>query len=127
MGSDQQGEGAERRRGRLTISSPEVAEGREVEPEPDLRVAGQDRIFAIGDIAYTGDQPLPQLAQPALQMGRHAAGQIRRLEAGRPTIPFGYRDKGFMATIGYRSAVVQLPHRVRARGTPAWLTGSPCT
>ena len=26
-----------------------------------------------------------------------------------------------MATIGYRSAVVQLPHRLRVRGTPAWL------
>ena len=54
-------------------------------------------------------------------MGRHAAGQIRRLEAGQPAVPFRYRDKGIMATIGYRSAVVQLPHRVRARGTPAWL------
>jgi len=54
-------------------------------------------------------------------MGAHAAGQIRRLEASRPAVPFRYRDKGIMATIGYRSAVVQLPHRVRARGTPAWL------
>ena len=26
-----------------------------------------------------------------------------------------------MATIGYRSAVVQLPHRVRIQGTAAWL------
>ena len=32
MGSDQQSEGAERRRGRRTISVAEVAEGREVEP-----------------------------------------------------------------------------------------------
>jgi NADH dehydrogenase len=36
-------------------------------------------------------------------------------------VPFAYRDKGTMATIGYRSAVVQLPHRVRIRGTAAWL------
>lgn len=88
---------------------------------PDLRVTGQDRIFAVGDIALIGDQPLPQLAQPALQMGKHAAGQIRRLEAGQPTVPFRYRDKGIMATIGYRSAVVELPRWVRIHGTLAWL------
>ena len=42
---------------------------------PDLRVRGQDRIFAVGDIALNPDDPTPQLAQPALQMGlarRHA-------------------------------------------------------
>ena len=50
----------------------------------DLRVLGQDRIFALGDIALIEDQPLPQLAQPALQSGRHAARQIRRLAAGEP-------------------------------------------
>jgi NADH dehydrogenase len=88
---------------------------------PDLRVTGQDRIFAIGDIALIEDQTLPQLAQPALQMGKHAAGQIRRLEAGQPTVPFRYRDKGIMATIGYRSAVVELPRWVRIHGTLAWL------
>ncbi len=87
---------------------------------PDLRVQGHDRIFAAGDIALTEDQPLPQLAQPALQMGRFAAEQITRLEAGRPTARFEYHDKGIMATIGRRSAVVQLPYHVRIRGTLAW-------
>ena len=88
---------------------------------PDLRVEGQDRIFAIGDIALTGDHPVPQLAQPALQMGRHAAVQIRRLESGQDTVPFRYHDKGTMATIGSRSAVVELNHGIRFRGTIAWL------
>jgi NADH:ubiquinone reductase (H+-translocating) len=88
---------------------------------PDLRVRGQDRIFALGDISLVEDQPLPQLAQPALQMGRHAAAQIGLLTAGRATVPFNYHDKGIMATIGRRSAVVELPHRLRIRGTLAWL------
>jgi NADH:quinone reductase (non-electrogenic) len=87
---------------------------------PDLRVQGQDRIFAIGDIALTGDDPLPQLAQPAIQMGKHAAAQIQRLEAGQATAPFTYHDKGIMATIGSRSAVVQLNHGIRFRGALAW-------
>jgi len=88
---------------------------------PDLRVTGQDRIFAVGDIALIDGQPLPQVAQPAIQAGRHAAGQIRRLLAGQPTDAFSYHDKGIMATIGHRSAVVQIPHHVRIRGTLAWL------
>ena len=99
---------------------PQAAGGRIV-VGPDLRVIGQDRIFAVGDIALIEDQPLPQLAQPALQMGKHAADQIRRLTSGQPTAPFRYRDKGIMATIGYRSAVVQLPRHVRIHGTLAWL------
>jgi NADH dehydrogenase len=101
------------------LGLPQAAGGR-VLAGPDLRVAGQDRIFAVGDIALTDGQPLPQLAQPALQMGRHAACQIRRLEAGRPPAPFHYRGKGTMATIGYRAAVVQLAGNMRARGTLAW-------
>jgi len=88
---------------------------------PDLRVQNQDRIFAVGDIALICDQPLPQLAQPALQMGRHAAAQIGRLLAGQPTQAFAYHDKGIMATIGRRSAVVQLPRGIRFGGTLAWL------
>ena len=54
-------------------------------------------------------------------MGKHAADQIGRLEVRRPTIPFRYRDKRIMATVGYRSAVVRLPLNVRARGAVAWL------
>jgi len=94
--------------------------GGRIQVGPDLRVTGHDRIFAIGDVALTGDQPVPQLAQPALQMGRFAAGQIARLDAGKPTARFAYHDKGIMATIGRRSAVVQLPRHVRIRGTLAW-------
>jgi len=95
--------------------------GGRIEVGPDLRVAGQDRIFAAGDIALVEDQPLPQVAQPAIQTGRHAGRQIARLMAGQPTRPFRYHDKGIMATIGRRSAVVELPHGVRIHGTLAWL------
>jgi NADH dehydrogenase len=110
------------------VSGPETARdwgvplgrGGRVEVGPDLRVSGQDRIFAIGDIALTGDHPVPQLAQPALQMGRFAAEQVVRLVAGRPAARFNYHDKGILATIGRRSAVVQLPYHVRIRGTLAW-------
>ena len=88
---------------------------------PDLRVTGQDRIFAAGDVALIEDQPLPQVAQPAIQMGRHAGAEIMGALTGRPAGAFHYHDKGIMATIGRRSAVVELAHGPRIRGTLAWL------
>jgi NADH:ubiquinone reductase (H+-translocating) len=88
---------------------------------PDLRVEGSDRVFAVGDIALHAAEPSPQLAQPALQEGRHAARQIVHLVRGEPTEPFSYHDKGMMATIGRRSAVVQFPRGARITGTLAWL------
>ena len=87
---------------------------------PDLRVQGADRIFAAGDIALDHENPSPQLAQPALQEGRHTAAQVLRLLQGEPTEPFRYHDKGTMATIGRRSAVVQLARGARITGTLAW-------
>jgi NADH:ubiquinone reductase (H+-translocating) len=87
----------------------------------DLQVKGHEGVFAAGDVAATEGQPLPQLAQPAIQQGRHAGQQIVRQLAGQPTLPFRYHDKGVMATIGRRSAVVELPIGVRLRGTLAWL------
>jgi NADH dehydrogenase len=95
--------------------------GGRIEVQADLRVRGQDRVFAAGDIAINDAGPSPQLAQPALQEGKHAGEQVARLIAGQPTRRFTYHDKGIMATIGRRSAVVELPGGLRLRGTLAWL------
>jgi NADH dehydrogenase len=92
-----------------------------IETSPDLRVKGHDRIFAVGDIGLVTDNPTPQLSQPAIQMGLHAAGQILRLEAGQPTETFHYHDKGQAATIGRRSAVIELAKGPDLTGTLAWL------
>jgi NADH dehydrogenase len=100
----------ESERGRITV-------------RPDLRVVGHDEVFAVGDVAAAsgGDGVLPQLAQPALQGGRHAGRQILRLLSGEDTEAFEYHDKGIMATIGRRAAVAQLSNGIRLTGTPAWL------
>src|ERR1700761_8642754 len=87
----------------------------------DLRVVGTDRIFAAGDLALNNEHPSPQLAQPAIQEGKHVAEQIVNLLSGEPTQPFQYHDRGTMATIGRQSAVVQLPRGMRFTGTIAWL------
>ena len=95
--------------------------GGRLEVGPDLRVKGTERVFAAGDIAVDPDNPSPQLAQPALQEGRHVAAQIKSLVRGGETAAFTYHDKGIMATIGRRSAVVELPQGPRFTGTFAWL------
>jgi NADH dehydrogenase len=95
--------------------------GGRIQVEPDMRVAGHPEIFAVGDVAASAGGALPQLAQPAIQGGRHAAAQIRRLLAGEPTEPMAYRNKGTMATIGRGAAVAQLPLGVKLTGRVAWM------
>ena len=92
-----------------------------IEVNSDLRTVNDDRVFAVGDASLIVDNPLPQLAQPALQTGKHAAQQITRIHLGQPTVPFEYYNKGTMATIGRADAVVQLPNGLKLTGLLAWL------
>jgi NADH dehydrogenase len=97
-----------------------IGRGRRVEVNSDLRTTNDDRVFAVGDASLIVDNPLPQVAQPALQGGKHAARQIVRLTRGLPTEPFSYKDKGSMATIGRADAVLQLPQGLKIKGLLAW-------
>jgi NADH dehydrogenase len=97
------------------------ARGGRIVVDPDMRVRGRPEIFAVGDVGARPDGPLPQLAQPAIQGGRHAAAQIAHLIAGEPTEPMVYKDKGMMATIGRSDAVVELPNGLKLKGPLAWL------
>jgi NADH dehydrogenase len=98
-----------------------IGRGGRIEVNSDLRTTNDDRVFAIGDASLIVDNPLPQVAQPALQEGRHAARQIVRLTRGLETEAFSYKDKGSMATIGRADAVLQLPQGLKIKGLIAWL------
>ncbi len=101
----------------------ETGRGGRVTVEPDLSVPGHPEVWVVGDLAGATDAhgaPLPQLAPVAQQEARHVARQILRRRRGAPTTPFRYLDKGTMATIGRRAAVVQLPGGLRFTGTIAW-------
>lgn len=83
-----------------------------------------DHAWVIGDTAnFEGPdgRPLPMVAPVAMQMGRHVAAQIKASVSGGSLTPFAYKDKGQMATIGRRRAVVEAPGGIRLHGTPAWL------
>ncbi len=89
----------------------ELQRGGRVPTEPDLHLAGHPEVFVVGDMAWTTDtgtgDVLPQLGSVALQAGKQAGQNIARLAEGKDTEPFGYHDKGTMATIGRSAAVVQ--------------------
>jgi len=90
----------------------------------DLSIPGHPEVFAVGDIAATAGRdgaPLPQVAQPAIQGGRHAARQILRRLDGKGTHAFRYRDKGQMATIGRHDAVAEFANGWRISGPLGWL------
>ena len=78
------------------------------------QVKGYENIFALGDIAMMKLDEFPQghpmMAQPALQQGRLLGENIVKLINNQPMVPFKYKDKGAMATIGRNKAVVDLPN-----------------
>ncbi|MDR7085163.1 NADH dehydrogenase [Aeromicrobium panaciterrae] len=85
----------------------------------DWDVEGLKDVYAIGDVAISPD-PLPQLAQPAIQAGKHVAKLIDRAQDGKGMKKFKYKDKGTMATIGRASAIAQIKGLPRLKGFPAW-------
>src|SRR5699024_12433815 len=79
--------------------------GGRIAGDEHFRVRGFENVFAVGDVGGNPDNPLPQLAQPAIQGGKHAGKFIKAELTGKTVKPFKYRDKGTMATIGRSSAV----------------------
>jgi NADH dehydrogenase len=107
-----------------TAATDEPGRGGRVPVNDDLSVPGHPGAYAVGDVAAIADGHggwHPQLAQVAMQSGRHAAEQILATIAGRPTTGFHYVDKGTMATIGRRAAVAELRGGLRLTGVLAWL------
>jgi NADH dehydrogenase len=106
----------------VTLGVPTDRVGR-VLVQPDLTIPGHPDVFVIGDLAsFTGanGKPLPGVAQVAIQMGRHAAENIRRAVDHQPYRPFVYKDLGNMATIGRASAIADFGW-LRLKGWIGWL------
>jgi NADH dehydrogenase len=93
---------------------------------PDLSVPGHPELFVIGDLAALTDAngtQVPGLAAAAIQQGKAAAENIRRDLRGDARLPFRYRDRGTMATIGLHRAVAEFGNR-KFSGLIAWLLWS---
>jgi NADH dehydrogenase len=90
--------------------------------EPDLSVRGHPEVFVIGDLAAVinaDGSPVPGVAPAAIQEGTHTAKNIARMINGQPVLPFRYRDKGSLATIGRAAGVADFG-RLKLSGFIAW-------
>ncbi|WP_343895287.1 NAD(P)/FAD-dependent oxidoreductase [Craurococcus roseus] len=98
------------RQGRITVGA-------------DLSVPGRPGVFAVGDLVAATDghgRPVPGNAPAAKQMGRYVGRLLAARAKGRPAPPpFAYRHHGDLATIGRRSAVVELGS-IRLTGLIGW-------
>ncbi len=90
---------------------------------PDLRPPGLDDVFIIGDTALAHDfagEALPGIAPVAKQQGAYVADVIKAHLTGKPELPpFRYRDRGQLATVGRKTAVIAFG-RLRIKGWLAW-------
>jgi NADH:ubiquinone reductase (H+-translocating) len=98
-----------------------VTEKGQVPVDPFLRSPDDSSVYVVGDLAAaeSDGEPVPAVAQGALQQGRHAARNILREIAGDPLEPFSFRDMGSMAAVGRGRAVVELRGRTLT-GVVAW-------
>ena len=105
-----------------TLGVPLDRAGR-VTVERDLSIPGHPEVFVVGDAAAFVDakgQPLPGVAQVAMQGGVHAARMIQRRIKDEQSRAFIYNDKGSMAIIGRGSAIADI-RGLRFSGPIAWL------
>ncbi|NJN64870.1 MAG: NAD(P)/FAD-dependent oxidoreductase [Acidobacteria bacterium] len=90
--------------------------------ETDLRVAGRNDVWSIGDCAVNPDPsgaPYPPTAQHGVREGAHLARNLLAATRGRPTTPFVFKTQGSLAPLGCRTAVAKILG-VKLSGFPAW-------
>lgn len=106
-----------------TFGLPMVRRG-QLAVEPTLRVAGTANVWGAGDcIAFvdpTTAQPIPQIAQLAVDAGRVAAQNIVRTVRRQPLKPFAPVHPGFVIPIGGTYAIAQT-RWFRLYGFLAWV------
>ena len=102
----------------------EQGRGGRVQVMPTLNLRDHPEVFVIGDMAYLEGYrkgaAFPMVAPVAIQMGEQAARNILAVSKGRQPRAFRYVDKGQMATIGRRAAVMDA-FGLRLDGRLAWL------
>ena len=101
----------------------ELASGFRVKVKPTLNLSDCPEVFVIGDMAYLEGYKggaYPMVAPVAIQMGERAAKNILAMVNGGGPKPFRYFDKGQLATIGRKAAVLDA-FGIKMDGFFAWL------
>jgi NADH dehydrogenase len=118
------------------VCPPELVKALPVQHVPDGRVRVDDRlraldaegrafddVFVIGDCAASeraGGGYQPRLSQTAIAMGGYVGEALVGRARGRAAGPFGFRDAGYIISLGKHSSVVDLLG-VAFSGRLAWL------
>lgn len=102
-----------------------IGQGRRLLVDAFNRVKDTTAIYALGDICLQLTDAKfpaghPQMAQVAIQQGKHLAYNLKRLRQGQQLRPFLYTDKGSMAIISKYKAVADLP-KFSFKGFFAWI------
>ncbi|GAB3763075.1 NAD(P)/FAD-dependent oxidoreductase [Spirosoma pomorum] len=107
------------------IPTEAIGRGNRIQVNRYNQVQGFTDVFAIGDVALMIEEKWPnghpQIAQPAIQQGKHLAKNMLHWVRNEQPEEFTYKDLGTMATIGRGLAVVDLPFW-KFQGFFAWLT-----
>jgi NADH dehydrogenase len=88
----------------------------------DLRVQGEDTIWAIGDSAVNTDadgRPYPATAQHATRQGAHLAKNLVSVLRGQQAVDCDLSNLGSIAALGCRTGVAKL-FGIKLSGFPAW-------
>lgn len=106
------------------ISADNIVRGNRILVDEFNKVKGYENIYAIGDVAamITDEYPNghPGVAPVAIQQGQNLGENVYRMFERKPLVPFKYRDKGSLATIGRNKAVADLG-KIHFQGFFAWL------
>lgn len=90
---------------------------------PDMSVPAAPGVWALGDCAWVENaldaSVSPPTAQFAVRQGHRLADNLALAIAGRQTMPFRYRARGMMVTVGRLNGVAQV-FGVSLSGLPAW-------
>lgn len=105
------------------IPSESITRGNRITVNRMNEVENLEDVYALGDISYmeTPKYPKgqPQVASVAIAQGKNLAKNFKLLLKTKPQKEFEYHDKGSMATVGKRKAVVDLP-KFSFQGRFAW-------
>ena len=112
------------------IDNSIVARGNRVKVNRQCLVNGFENIYAIGDVAYMESDPAfpdghPQVAPVAIQQADMLVNNLKliQMKSNNDRMEeFLYNDKGAMATVGRKLAVVDVPKpQLHFGGFLAWL------
>jgi len=112
------------------IDNSIIARGNRVKVNRQCLVNGFENVYAIGDVAYMDTDPAfpnghPQVAPVAIQHADMLVNNLKliKMKSNNDRMEeFLYNDKGAMATVGRKLAVVDVPKpKVHFGGFLAWL------